>query len=140
MNLALISTQQFFQRIDAAYKALWPANDPMMAAPSAPMVPPHHHKPLRVVRVAEDGGHSPAALVAWSCQGVWQTSVPNSTAWFTSKPASPCADRCSGLRGLGFFGCQAGHQSRVFFAVRQYFLHMRAFSHFLAIGFDRQIG
>lgn len=61
MNLALISTQQFFQRIDAAYKALWPANDPMMAAPSAPMVPPHHHKPLRVVRVAEDGGHSPSS-------------------------------------------------------------------------------
>jgi hypothetical protein len=31
MNLALITSHQLFQRIDAAYKALWPANDPHMS-------------------------------------------------------------------------------------------------------------
>ena len=54
MNLALITSQQLFQRIDEAYKALWPANDPHMTAPvtaSSPLPA----RPLRVVRVAEDG-------------------------------------------------------------------------------------
>ena len=61
MNLALITSQQLFQRIDAAYKALWPANDPHMAAPVtvSSTVPPT--KPLRVVRVAEDGHASPSS-------------------------------------------------------------------------------
>jgi hypothetical protein len=54
MNLAIISTHQFFQRIDAAYKALWPANDPSMSlqGPSKAHV---SYKPLRVVRIAEEG-------------------------------------------------------------------------------------
>ena len=54
MNLALITSQQLFQRIDAAYKALWPANDPHMTAPVTISLP-LPSKPLRVVRVAEDG-------------------------------------------------------------------------------------
>ena len=61
MNLALISTQQLFQRIDAAYKALWPANDPMMTSPATTIAAPRQPKPLRVVRVAEDGGHPPSS-------------------------------------------------------------------------------
>ena len=60
MNLALITSQQLFQRIDAAYKALWPANDPLMAAVPKTLPVPRHPKPLRVVRVAEDGMHSPS--------------------------------------------------------------------------------
>ncbi len=60
MNLALITSQQLFQRIDAAYKALWPANDPHMTAPvtASSRLPA---KPLRVVRVAEDGHASPSS-------------------------------------------------------------------------------
>ena len=60
MNLALITSQQLFQRIDAAYKALWPANDPHMAAPVAEPTP-LASKPLRVGRVAEDGHASPSS-------------------------------------------------------------------------------
>jgi hypothetical protein len=60
MNLALITSQQLFQRIDAAYKALWPANDPLMAAAPPSLAVPRNYKPLRVVRVAEDGAHSPS--------------------------------------------------------------------------------
>ena len=60
MNLALITSQQLFQRIDAAYKALWPANDPHMSAPVTVTVP-QASKPLRVVRVAEDGHTSPSS-------------------------------------------------------------------------------
>ena len=60
MNLALITSQQLFQRIDAAYKALWPANDPHMAAPVKVSSPVLSRKPLRVVRVAEDGLASPS--------------------------------------------------------------------------------
>jgi hypothetical protein len=56
MNLALITSQQLFQRIDAAYKALWPANDPHMTVQDLPTAPT---KPLRVVRIAEDGANSP---------------------------------------------------------------------------------
>ena len=61
MNLALITSQQLFQRIDAAYKALWPANDPHMAAPVTVSSPVLSRKPLRVVRVAEDGLASPSS-------------------------------------------------------------------------------
>jgi len=61
MNLALITSQQLFQRIDAAYKALWPANDPDMAAPITVSSPTLPAKPLRVVRVAEDGNASPSS-------------------------------------------------------------------------------
>ena len=61
MNLALITSQQLFQRIDAAYKALWPANDPHMAAPITVTSPTLPAKPLRVVRVAEDGHASPSS-------------------------------------------------------------------------------
>jgi hypothetical protein len=61
MNLALITSQQLFQRIDAAYKALWPANDPHMAAPVTVSSPALPTKPLRVVRVAEDGHASPSS-------------------------------------------------------------------------------
>ena len=60
MNLALITSQQLFQRIDAAYKALWPANDPHMTAPVTISLP-LPSKPLRVVRVAEDGHASPSS-------------------------------------------------------------------------------
>ena len=60
MNLALITSQQLFQRIDAAYKALWPANDPHMTAP-VNLSSPLPAKPLRVVRVAEDGHASPSS-------------------------------------------------------------------------------
>ena len=60
MNLALITSQQLLQRIDAAYKALWPANDPHMAAPVTVSSPVPPTKPLRVVRVAEDGHASPS--------------------------------------------------------------------------------
>ncbi|NQW67609.1 MAG: hypothetical protein HQ455_10385 [Burkholderiales bacterium] len=56
MNLALITTHQLFQRIDAAYKAFWPANDPHMTVQDLPTAPT---KPLRVVRIAEDGANSP---------------------------------------------------------------------------------
>ncbi len=59
MNLAILTSQQLFQRIDAAYKALWPANDPHMSAPVTVSVP-QASKPLRVVRVAEDGQASPS--------------------------------------------------------------------------------
>jgi hypothetical protein len=55
MNLALITSHQLFQRIDAAYKAFWPANDPHMTVPHLPTAPT---KPLRVVRIAEDGANS----------------------------------------------------------------------------------
>ena len=55
MNLALITTHQLFQRIDAAYKAFWPANDPQMTVQDLPTAPT---KPLRVVRIAEDGANS----------------------------------------------------------------------------------
>ena len=60
MNLALITSQQLFQRIDAAYKALWPANDPHMTAPVT-VSSPLPAKPLRVVRVAEGGHASPSS-------------------------------------------------------------------------------
>jgi len=60
MNLALITTHQLFQRIDAAYKAFWPANDPHMTAPVT-VSSPLPAKPLRVVRVAEDGHASPSS-------------------------------------------------------------------------------
>ena len=56
MNLALITTHQMFQRIDAAYKAFWPANDSQMTVQDLPTAPT---KPLRVVRIAEDGANSP---------------------------------------------------------------------------------
>jgi hypothetical protein len=56
MNLALITSHQLFQRIDAAYKAFWPANDPHMTVQNSPSAP---IKPLRVVRIAEDGANSP---------------------------------------------------------------------------------
>ena len=57
MNLALITTHQLFQRIDAAYKAFWPANDPHMASqPSGKATVPA--RPLRVVRIAEEGVNS----------------------------------------------------------------------------------
>lgn len=56
MNLALITSHQLFQRIDAAYKAFWPANDPHMTIQHFPVAPT---KPLRVVRVAEEGANSP---------------------------------------------------------------------------------
>ena len=56
MNLALTTTHQLFQRIDAAYKAFWPANDPQMTVQDLPTAPT---KPLRVVRIAEDGANSP---------------------------------------------------------------------------------
>jgi hypothetical protein len=55
MNLALITSHQLFQRIDAAYKAFWPANDPHMTVPNLPTAPTT--KPLRVVRIAEDGAN-----------------------------------------------------------------------------------
>jgi hypothetical protein len=61
MNLALITSQQLFQRIDAAYKALWPANDPHMTAPVTVSSPAPTTKALRVVRVAEDGHASPSS-------------------------------------------------------------------------------
>jgi hypothetical protein len=60
MNLALISTHQVFQRLDAAYRALWPANEPLMAKHAAPVVLTAANKPLRVVRVAEEGHVSPS--------------------------------------------------------------------------------
>jgi len=56
MNLALITSHHLFQRIDAAYKAFWPANDPHMTAQDLPTATT---KPLRVVRIAEDGANSP---------------------------------------------------------------------------------
>ena len=71
MNLALITSQQLFQRIDAAYKALWPANDPHMAAPVTVSSPVPPTKPLRVVRVLKKAMLRPAARVAWSCRGEW---------------------------------------------------------------------
>ena len=61
MNIALISTHQVFQRLDAAYRALWPANQPHMPRPTAPAVLSAPNKPLRVVRVAEDGHVSPSS-------------------------------------------------------------------------------
>ena len=60
MNLAILTSQQLFQRIDAAYKALWPANDPHMSEPVT-VTAPQASKPLRVVRVAEDGHASPSS-------------------------------------------------------------------------------
>lgn len=56
MNLAPITSHQLFQRIDAAYKAFWPANDPHMTFQDLPKA---QIKPLRVVRIAEDGANSP---------------------------------------------------------------------------------
>lgn len=57
MNLALITSHQLFQRIDAAYKAFWPANDPQMTDHPFGQAPAPT-KPLRVVRIAEDGANS----------------------------------------------------------------------------------
>lgn len=54
MNTALITTHHIFQRLNAAYRVLWPANDPHMSLASQPIAP-QVYKPLRVVRVAEDG-------------------------------------------------------------------------------------
>jgi len=58
MNLALITSHHLFQRIDAAYKAFWPANDPHMTDHHLEKAPAPT-KPLRVVRIAEDGANSP---------------------------------------------------------------------------------
>ncbi len=59
MNTALISTHHMFQRLNAAYRALWPANDPQMTLSNQPFAPTTY-KPLRVVRVAEEGNVSPS--------------------------------------------------------------------------------